>query len=191
MKKFIFALGVVLVVINIYALATGFIITRTTGILAVSTSDPKSIISVSQPDKAAKVIGQGSARVRLSPGTYRLAASNPGRSVLTTVTIIEKSTLKKSLNITPVDSAEVQRDSLFSRLPVQGPAATYQIDQGVRSSSGGTVFTIIITSATPQDRKAALQWIRDRGYNPSDYKIEYRDASITNYHYTEGLPGSE
>ena len=69
-----------------------------TGILKVSSPDKKSSLSVSRTDSVAKFIGVGGAKVRLSPGSYLVGASNNGRQVYETVVIKKQATANLSLD---------------------------------------------------------------------------------------------
>jgi len=69
---------------------------HSTGILDVSTSEPNAAITITQMGHGAAVMGTGSARVRLAPGDYLLAANGAGLSASQTVHVnLQKTTSVK------------------------------------------------------------------------------------------------
>lgn len=127
-----------------------------------------------------------------SPGSALKQAGNisdilPENSGSIYVDLASNSLVRLTTN--PDSSIEsINATSLFSNLPFQGPAASYEIDVTFPFADDVVSPTIVIKAPTPQARQAALQWIRDKGYDPSDYKIDFQNQTIVNNHYTNGVP---
>ncbi len=71
----------------------------------------------------------------------------------------------------------VQQVPLIQQLPYIDPGLTYRIDYG-EPLAGTNVPGIYITAPTTQGQQAALQWIKDQGYDPSTLHIQYNTASV-------------
>lgn len=73
---------------------------RSTGVLAVSATEPSAAITVSQVGHSAAKVGTGNAKVRLAPGDYLLAANGAGLSTEKTVhvSLHKTTTIKLNLN---------------------------------------------------------------------------------------------
>lgn len=98
----LYALVVVFLIISVIQAVNS---KNSTGILAVQTSDKTSAISISATNTQAALIGTGSAKVRLKPGSYFVMAQTKGLRATQTVVISLHKTTKISLkitNITPV-----------------------------------------------------------------------------------------
>lgn len=89
----------VLVLFGIYQIVSAAIAAQNTGVLSVTASKPGAVISVSRANKQAAIIGTGSARVRLAPGTYQLVAVNAGSRTASLVKITEKHSSRISLDL--------------------------------------------------------------------------------------------
>jgi hypothetical protein len=72
---------------------------RGTGILVINTSEPAAQISISQENHQAANIGTGNARIRLLPGTYRVAAASAGSQTSAVVTVYKRQTTGTSLDL--------------------------------------------------------------------------------------------
>lgn len=89
----------VLVIFGIYEIVSAFIAASNTGTLVVDASRSSAIISISQANKQAKIIGTGSTHIRLAPGTYQLVATNNGSRTAVITKVSEKHSSHISLNL--------------------------------------------------------------------------------------------
>ncbi len=78
---------------------------RTTGILDIKTSDSTSAITISATNTQAALLGTGSAKVRLKPGSYFVMAQAKGLQATQTVTISLHQTTKITLQLTNITPA--------------------------------------------------------------------------------------
>jgi hypothetical protein len=83
----------------VYQILYVVVVAQKTGVLDVRSSEPKSQISISRVDKGVQLIGTGSARIRLAPGTYQLYAIYAGRHTISFVTVQKKHTANSYLNL--------------------------------------------------------------------------------------------
>ncbi len=67
----------------------------------------------------------------------------------------------------------VQNDKLVKLLPFAGGGNEFQVSYTVNYVNRKAQLIIVITSATPQGQADGLNWIRQVGFNPADYKISY------------------
>jgi hypothetical protein len=181
-RAFLLRLIVVLIVVYcIYTVVAAIITDQTTGLLDISSSDQQAGLTISQTNRQAVAIGTGTAHVRLKPGAYQVTASDTGYQVSATVQIYKKRTTTSSLTLVSTELSP-NSSSLFSQLPIVGAASLYEISTGKQAVKNGSSNIVVITASTPQARQYALQWIRNQGYDPSDYKIEFINTPITNNH---------
>lgn len=89
---------------GIYQVVSGFVAVQNTGILTVNASKPDAVISISQANGGAVIIGTGTARVRLYPGTYQLVAMDAGSrtAVITKISKQHSSHVSLDLNKTSI-----------------------------------------------------------------------------------------
>ncbi len=73
----------------LYFVATSINAARTTSVLKVSSTDDKTVLTISQVNKQAEFIGTGQVNIRLKPGTYTVAASQKGKQVFKDVQILK------------------------------------------------------------------------------------------------------
>jgi hypothetical protein len=151
--------------------------TKVTGILDISSSDSQANLTVTQNNSYAVSVGRGTAAVRLKPGSYEINASDSGYQTDSVVNITKKHTSSVNLNLV---SAGIPSSSynLFNQLPITGAASLYTISEGHEAVNNGSPNVIVIDATTPQNRQYALQWIRNQGYDPSDFKIQFVDQAI-------------
>lgn len=76
LKRLALAASILAVIFAVYTIVSSVIIHQQTGVLKVTSTDPKATISISQNNKQAAVIGTGSSSARLKPGVYRIVANN-------------------------------------------------------------------------------------------------------------------
>jgi len=83
-------------------------IKNTTGTLSVTTFADNATISITQDNKNAVVVGTGTAKLRLDPGTYQLAASSNGvhNTAQTTITLKGHNTVHIGKPIPVVSSSD-------------------------------------------------------------------------------------
>lgn len=86
---------------------------NTTGILKVYASVSNAQLSISQEDHRAIDIGTGSARIRLMPGTYQVAAISGNLRTTAVVTISNKQTTNLSLNLNQSSKIRTMADINF------------------------------------------------------------------------------
>jgi hypothetical protein len=73
----------------------------------------------------------------------------------------------------------LSKNKLIPFLPYTGPASSYIVDYGSTTQKDGTSkLTIFIESDTEQAKQDALNWIKNKGVNPSTLTIVYQ--SLTN-----------
>lgn len=171
----------------IYTAAYSYHTYSSTGLLYLQSSDPNAALVVSQQKTQPKSVGTGNAKLRLSPGKYQVTATDKGYQTTATVSVYKK---KSSSSYLQLVTSELPSNvsGLLPKLPVIGPASEYYISVSSQSSNNSSSSVIIINAATPSDRQGALNWIRQQGYNPSYYKIEFQSSAVQNYHYAEGPP---
>lgn len=92
-------INIILAIIIVISLALAIKTIHTTGLLILSSTDSSAVFSVSRDGSGAQVVGTGSARIRLKPGTYLVAANNTNKSATKVVTITTGQT--SSVNLTP------------------------------------------------------------------------------------------
>jgi hypothetical protein len=82
-----------------YLLVTAVNIAQTTGTVLVTASDAKAVLSISQVDSGADIIGTGSTRIRLKPGSYTLFASTGSKQAATIIRVSQKQVTSVSLKL--------------------------------------------------------------------------------------------
>ncbi len=186
-RRFIILVVVAVIAFCVYQLSFTIYVLQTTGTLEVSSSNNSALISISQEDHEAKVIGTGAAKAHLKPGSYLVSASQNGYQTSTVATITTKQTTNISLKLASASSSTTA-NKLLGKLPFLGPNAEYEITATILAENNSSGPVITITTATPQGKQDALQWIKDQGLNPTDFTIKYQTTILKNYHYTNGLP---
>lgn len=88
------------IIMSIYLVVSGLVAANTTGLLIVKTNSKSAVLSVSQADHKAAVIGVGSAKTHLEPGNYLLSAESEGNQTSEVIIISKKHTLTKNIKIT-------------------------------------------------------------------------------------------
>jgi hypothetical protein len=186
-KRFLLFFIFLIIFICGYGIISAVIIGQTTGILHIKSSDANSALIISQSNRQAKVLGKGAASVRLKPGVYEISASNNGYQTVESAQIYSKQSKSIVIQLAGA-SRNASSSQLFNKLPFLGPSAAYQIINTVQASGNASGPLIIITSTNSLAQETALQWIRNEGFNPADYNIQFKTAPLVNYHYTNGLP---
>lgn len=100
LKPLLIAAGLAAIAVCTTLLVTGVVASRDTGLVRIKTSDSQALISVTQENHTAAVIGTGNANVRLNPGTYRITAVSGAKQASSAVTIGAKETTSLSLKLT-------------------------------------------------------------------------------------------
>jgi hypothetical protein len=157
--------------------------------------------SIAQSKIDGKSVSSGT--VYVSKGKHTLSASLPDFSTETQTLIIGGDTQTFSIALRPVNPAgqkfladnpqyqsereavsgretqgrlAVDQTPLINQLPVTNLAAPYKIDfSQSKSRKNGTI--ILIGGSSPEGRQKALQWIRSKGYDPTDLEIQFTDFS--------------
>jgi len=181
---------IALVLVAVWQIISAVKTAHKTGVINITASDENATISITASGRTATTLGTGSTSARLTPGTYLVAAYRNGMETEMVVPLVAGQSKDVSLDLSARAKANNQnvRPSLYSLLPFIGPAATYQIDSSTQPTDHGTETVIVITADTESGHQAALKWITDQGYKLTDYTINYQQASVQNYHYTDGLP---
>jgi hypothetical protein len=104
-RRLLVLLGVLFLIWGLYQVVSAINITQTTGILKAQASDKNAWLSISQDNHAAKIIGKGSAKVRLEPGVYYLAAQNGGSKATAILKIQKQKTANKYLKLSYTPAA--------------------------------------------------------------------------------------
>jgi hypothetical protein len=75
------------------------------------------------------------------------------------------------------EAANIEGEALKKRHPITRilPKQNLVYKIGYTTSQDNNFLTLTIHAITPQQRQAALQQIRDWGYDPTDYKISFAD----------------
>lgn len=68
----------------------------------------------------------------------------------------------------------VQKNPLIGLLPYSQSSPPFRIDFGLSKERKGDIF-LLITDSSPNGRQAALKWIRQQGYDPTDLEIVFPD----------------
>ena len=76
-----------LAVIFVYLLLTSLPVSKTTGLVTIDTFATDSVITISQNERTAAVVGTGSAKLRLLPGVYLVSAKSNGQTGNARVTV--------------------------------------------------------------------------------------------------------
>ncbi|HRF28102.1 MAG TPA: hypothetical protein PL051_00465 [Candidatus Saccharibacteria bacterium] len=149
-----------------------------------------------------KSVGLGTQYI--SPGTHSFAASKTGWTTDKQTYTISKNTPKIAF-VLDTDSPEatdymersptfqVKREELSALradlagknfrkqnevvnvLPYSDVAGPYSIDYGFEE--GNSRVYLIISDSTPSGRQKALQWLKDQGYDPINYRVTFPDYS--------------
>jgi hypothetical protein len=85
-----------------YVVVSAVIVKQATGILKITASPKSADISISANDHNASFVGNGSARVRIAPGTYYLFATDSGRLTYETVKISKKQVTSVTLDLSKI-----------------------------------------------------------------------------------------
>lgn len=104
-KRLINTLGAIVLVIALAMAAWGIYVSRTAGLLRVSSTNKSAVITVSQVGHEAKIIGTGTAKVHLKPGYYQVAASFNGKQDFAVAQVATEQTSSVSLN--PVSTPQL------------------------------------------------------------------------------------
>jgi len=97
-RRAILSAGIATLAYVIYLFVAAILARGSTGILVISSTDSKATLSVSQMDKAAKIIGVGKAKARLKPGLYEVAAASNGNQAFQAVSVTAKTSSSITLN---------------------------------------------------------------------------------------------
>ena len=182
-KKYI--IGVTLVsLLSAYIIIDSIYIAQTTGILVVNSKNPSATITVSQLNHQSANVGTGNARVRLTPGTYKVIASVNKAQAAQSITISKRGTSVVSLSPTSAGAIGqlpkkvVDSNALTQLLPYTGPSSEYKVSYTYEITGSSAQATIVITSPTEKGQQDALSWISKVGFTPSNLNIKYETTSV-------------
>ncbi|HSW79683.1 MAG TPA: hypothetical protein VLG47_02800 [Candidatus Saccharimonadales bacterium] len=100
LKSIIIILFALVVVFAAWQIIPAYNENKNTGILEINASPASAVISISQENHQALIVGTGSAKVRLEPGTYLVSASNDGTHASSVATVSAQQTSATSLKVT-------------------------------------------------------------------------------------------
>lgn len=95
----ILAVGAV-IVFDAYTILSAIHTSRTTGVLEITSSNPRAAITVSQNNTQAVAIGLGKAKARLRPGSYRVSGAINRYQSVATVRVYKDQISKITLKLT-------------------------------------------------------------------------------------------
>lgn len=104
-KRLLVVLYCLVIVLAAWQIIPAFNTYKSTGVLEVNASTSSAQLSISQENHQAAIIGTGSAKVRLLPGTYQVAAIDSGSRASAVVTVYKGRTTHSSLNVSGNNSA--------------------------------------------------------------------------------------
>jgi hypothetical protein len=188
----IFTIFAIMVILGIstFELFDGFHIKNSTGLLQVSSNVSAAGITISQTNHSAAFIGSGSATVRLVAGSYTISVAVNGYQTTKTIVVSAKQTVAASLTL-PGAAQSANNAQLFTLLPYQDTNSGFMIDETVANSGNVSGPLLEITSSDQASKQAAMDWIEEQGYKPSNYITDYIQQVVANYHYTDGLPAGQ
>lgn len=171
----------------IYKISAAVYIVQTTGTLKITSSDPHANIVIGESDSKAEAIGVGNVTVRILPGSYTIIVTNNGFRAVARADVEQGTVTEKNIK-TVSSSVTSDAQNIFDNLPYQNTSSGFLIEATPSATSNGYSKAILITANSASGRQAAIDWIRGGGYDPSDYKITFKDAPVVNKHYTNGAP---
>ena len=151
---------------------------RTTGVLRLTTNDSSAILAISGIDEGSEYIGQGSANVRLKPGTYEVSATDQGTIVTTSVTITKQQKTSKYFNVSSQIERTQKYNSLIAQLPQIGPASIYEVNYYMAYHNGQSSPVITVTSSGSEGTQQAQAWLESNGFKLSDLQIQYTTQQL-------------
>lgn len=150
----------------------------------------------------------------LTPGRHTLSAGRQGFTTVTKILDLKKTDVEQ-VTLVPAPSTsqalqylqqhpEVQQElqalgdnqanqigqSLVSRWPIiselphTDPNGAYVLNYGL--SDNNTNFYLIVDNSSPDGRAGALRWIKQQGYDPTNFLIKYKDFANP---FTNGQAG--
>ena len=169
---------------------------RNTGILN-ATSSSGAILSIYKKNSETVTIKNSRIKVRLDPGDYTIVGTKNKAQISKNFTIIEKQTAYISLNMDSLISYNKtiieklnEKNNFIKILPYIGPNSLYEINYSY-DYSGAYATPIINISGPNQDAwTQANDWIKQKGFAPSNLEITYKITTFTNANYTNGYPGN-
>jgi hypothetical protein len=98
-NKIIAVAYIAVIVFAGYQIHSALTIKSTTGMIVVKASKTSAELSITQENHQASIIGTGTARIRIAPGTYLLGAVNSGQQTGSVASVSLKQTTNASLNL--------------------------------------------------------------------------------------------
>lgn len=183
MRKYIFIATLLVIVVSTYEVIPGIYLSQTTGTLAVKTSDPSAILTVSQVGHKSVNFGKGKAKIRLHPGTYQLFVSGDHKQKSKTITILKKQVDTEYIQlVTPEEQKQAQyateANNLIKTLPYTGLTFTFRVSYVYQNINDTAKPIIVITAPTEQGHQGALNWIRSVNFDPTHLDIKYVSTPI-------------
>lgn len=78
------------------------------------------------------------------------------------------------INFARLNDQALKDNPVLSILPRDDPTGPYDIDYGPSPTKSGD-FVITISYSTAGSRQKALTWLKQQGYDPTDFDIQYAD----------------
>ncbi len=96
--RLLWVIGIIISALLIYLTTIDVLNYQKTGLVKVKSTNSNAILSVTQNNKEARLIGTGSARVRLNPGSYLISSAFHGRQSSAVIKVIKGQTTNMLLN---------------------------------------------------------------------------------------------
>ena len=167
----------------LYEIGGGFYLSQSTGSLKVDASNSEATLTVSMGGHKMVNVGHGNAKLRLTPGKYKIYASLNHLQASSEVQIYKKQISRVAIKLPDLSSRNQQLDknspanSLIELLPYTGPNGEYIISYKYVISGGVASPTVLITAPNDKAKQDALAWITHIGFSPASLKIEYQAAA--------------
>lgn len=160
-----------------------FYLSQQTGVLMLAASNDKAALTVAQQGHQPHTIGTGKANVRLNPGSYEIFASIDRQQVSSSVEIKKGQTNNQFLNFSAVQKKQAligieSANTLIKLLPYTGPKNAFRVDYKYRFTPAIAQPVIIVISPNAAGKAAALAWIKQFGFSPTDFEVEYYTAAV-------------
>ncbi|HEY1835801.1 MAG TPA: hypothetical protein VGG13_03190 [Candidatus Saccharimonadales bacterium] len=166
--------------IVMYQLVSAEVLARNTAVLIVHATSPSANITVGNKDYLQKVVGMGSARVRLKSGQYNVSTTLSGNHVSQTVNLNKQQTdtvylgpdITHNQNSAPPVATQAKINSLIQILPFTGPGFAYAVTSTFIQDAQPQ-FIVTITAPTTHGEHEGRAWLQGFGYDQSDFEIKY------------------
>lgn len=104
-KQVVPAVSLLVLAICLYVVGSSFFTAQHTGLLEISSSDKKALLTISQDNHEAKVVGIGRSKILLNPGVYQVAATDGTKQQFTVVQVYKRKVT--NTNLEPSSTARI------------------------------------------------------------------------------------